>query len=302
MMAAEKQTLLRGELLHDEPMSRHTSLRVGGAARVWFRPADRDDLVLFLAGLPANEPLYWVGLGSNLLVRDGGLDGTVIAMQGRLADIHMHADDNRVLYAEAGVTCARVARLAAREGLTGAEFLAGIPGTMGGALAMNAGAYGHETWERARRVETVDRRGRVHIRTPEDFDIGYRHVSQPNEEWFLSAELVLDPNPDDDGRERIKDLLRKRADTQPITRPTCGSVFRNPPGDHAARLIESAGLKGFCVGGACVSEKHANFIENTGEACAADVEALIASVMDTVERKHGVRLIPEVHMVGRPVA
>lgn len=298
MMVAEQQVELRGELRHDESMAQHTSLRVGGPARRYYLPADRDDLVAFLATVPADEPLYWFGLGSNLLVRDNGLDGTVIAIQGRLSEVH--ATGKRGVYAEAGVYCAKVARLAARAGLAGAGFLAGIPGTMGGALAMNAGAFGHETWERVARVETIDRFGQVRTRLPADFEIAYRHVAGPEGEWFLAAELLLERGSEAEAREDIRTLLRRRGDTQPTTQPSCGSVFRNPVGDHAARLIESAGLKGTCIGGACVSEKHANFIINTGTATARDVEMLIVTIMDTVEQQHGIRLHPEVHIVGEP--
>jgi UDP-N-acetylmuramate dehydrogenase len=180
------------------------------------------------------------------------------------------------------------------------EFLAGIPGTMGGALAMNAGAYGSETWSRVRRVHTVDRHGEIRERMPADFRIGYRQVQGPPGEWYLEAELDLEPGNAAESLERIRDLLERRGSSQPIGLPTCGSVFRNPPGDHAARLIESAGLKGAREGGAQVSEKHANFIVNTGDASARDIARLIERVQSEVERTSGVRLIPEVHRVEGP--
>ncbi|WP_039959867.1 UDP-N-acetylmuramate dehydrogenase [endosymbiont of Riftia pachyptila] len=298
-MAAMQPQGLRGEMRYDEPMARHTTWRVGGPARRFYRPADREDLILFLQGLPEDETLFWLGLGSNLLVRDGGFDGTVIATQGRLDRIEWRGE--RQLYVEAGVTCARVARMAARAGLCGVEFLAGIPGTLGGALAMNAGAFGGEIWPRVIGVEMVDRRGRLWWRSPDEFEIGYRSVKGRAGEWFLAAELQLLQGDADSTQAKIRSLLERRGATQPTRMPSCGSVFRNPPGDHAARLIEAAGLKGLQIGGAQVSEKHSNFIVNTGEATAADIEALIERVQQQVEARSGVRLVTEVHRIGEPL-
>jgi len=289
---------LRGELLHDEPMARHTSWRAGGPAQRFYRPADADDLAQFLRGLPAQEPVFWIGLGSNLLVRDGGIRGTVVCTAGMLDALVLTAPDT--VRAGAGVACAKVARFCTRHGLTGVEFLAGIPGTLGGALAMNAGAFGGEIWDAVAQAETVDRRGERHRRTPAEYDIGYRSVRGPADEWFLGAWLQLTPGDGAQATARIKDLLARRNATQPVQQPSCGSVFRNPPGDHAARIIEACGLKGTRIGGACVSDKHANFIVNTGDATAADIEALIEQVQAVVEQKHGVRLVREVHIVGEP--
>ncbi|QKT03045.1 UDP-N-acetylmuramate dehydrogenase [Ectothiorhodospiraceae bacterium 2226] len=287
---------LRGRLLHDEPLARHTSWRVGGPADRFYLPADIDDLALFLSELPAGEPVFWLGLGSNLLVRDGGLRGTVVCTSGVLNGLARQADGT--LRAEAGVPCAKVARLAAREGLGGAEFLGGIPGTMGGALAMNAGAFGGETWSLVAAVETLGPRGERHLRTPAQYRIGYRDVQPPVAgECFVAAHLCLPPA-DEDARARTKALLARRNATQPTSQPNAGSVFRNPPGDHAARLIETAGLKGLREGGAWVSEKHANFIVHAGEACAADIERLIERVAAKVAEVHGVTLVREVRIVG----
>lgn len=297
MMAARELTALRGELRHQEPLAGYTSWRVGGPARAFYRPADADDLALFLRGLPREEPLLWLGLGSNLLVRDGGFPGTVIALQGRLSDIEVDGD---CLRAGAGASCARVAREAARAGLTGAAFLAGIPGTLGGALAMNAGAFGGETWPVVRRVRTLDRAGELRERGPEDYAIAYREVRGPEDEWFVGAELALRAGDVSAEQARIRELLARRGATQPTGLPSAGSTFRNPPGDHAARLIEAAGLKGLRVGGAEVSPKHANFIINTGEATAADIETLIERVRAAVQARFGVELETEVHIVGVP--
>ncbi len=287
---------VRGELRPDEPLARHTTWRVGGPARWFLRPADRADLATLMAALPHDTPLLWLGLGSNLLVRDGGFAGLVVATRGRLDAIEMHGP--RRLYAEAGTPCALVARFAARQGLTGAEFLAGIPGTLGGALAMNAGAFGGTIWPLVRGVETLDRRGRSHARTPADYAVGYRSVQGPAGEWFLAAELELQPGDVRSAQGRIRELLERRAATQPTAEASCGSVFRNPPGDHAARLIEAAGLKGLRQGGAQVSPRHANFIVNRGGATAADIEALIETVRERVARAFGIDLQTEVRIVG----
>ncbi len=286
----------KGEMLYQEPLSRYTTWRVGGPARRMYRPVDSDDLVRFMRSLPDDEPLLWLGLGSNLLVRDGGFDGTVILTRGCLEQIE-RVDDCRVR-AEAGVSSAKLARVTAHGGLCGVEFLAGIPGTFGGALAMNAGAFGSEIWEWVEQVETIDRRGEIQRRVPEEFEVGYRQVKAPEGEWFIAATVRLNPGDGDAALDAIQELLDKRASTQPIGLPSCGSVFRNPEGDYAARLIEETGLKGRCIGKACVSDKHANFIINTGEARAADIEELIWMVRDRVKEATGVSLVTEVRIVG----
>jgi len=296
MMAAESVSGLRGELTTDEPMSEHTSWRVGGTADRCYRPADLDDLRHFLAGVPDNEPLVWIGLGSNVLVRDGGIRGTVILPFGGLDSLERLGEN--VVRAGAGVTCAKVARFAVRHGLTGAEFLAGIPGTMGGALAMNAGAFGGETWSLVAAVQTVDRHGGLHVRQREEYRVGYRSVSAPENEWFVSADLQLQPGETAAAQARVRSLLERRAATQPTKQPSCGSVFRNPANDFAARLIDTCGLKGEQIGQAQVSEKHANFIVNLGGARATDIEALIRYVQQRVQQQHGVRLEPEVRILG----
>jgi len=299
-MAAQTTQRWRGELGYDEPMARHTSWRAGGAARRFYKPADLADLSVFLQDLDPDEPLLWVGLGSNLLVRDGGFPGTVIFTFGALTALEWL--DDITLRAEAGVSCARVARETTRQGLTGVEFLAGIPGTMGGALAMNAGAFGGETWPRVVAVETVDRQGRLRRREAADFQVGYRSVTGVPGEWFVAAHLRLEPGDAAAAQRRIRELLDRRGATQPTQQYSCGSVFRNPPGDHAARLIEAAGLKGTRLGGAQISEKHANFIVNTGNASAADIETLLLQVQAEVMRVHGVRLEPEACIVGEAAA
>lgn len=290
---------LRGTLKLDEPMRAHTSWRIGGNADRFYQPADVDDLANFLSQQDPSEPLFWVGLGSNLLVRDGGLRATVIALFGVLDQIRLLGDNS--VEAESGVSCAKLAKFCARHGLEGAEFFAGIPGTVGGALAMNAGAYGSETWSRVSAVETIDRDGRRHRRLPADFAIAYRSVVSEREEWFVSAQFALERGDAEASADKIRQLLRRRAASQPLSLPSCGSVFRNPPNDYAARLIEASGFKGYRVGGASVSQQHANFIVNDGNASASDVERLINEIIHKVEMDHGVRLVPEVRIVGEQV-
>ena len=316
---------LRGELRKAEPMSRHTSWRAGGVADRAYVAADLGDLRAFLAALPPDEPVYAVGLGSNLLVRDGGVRGTVIFTHGVLRHTSL---EGGLLHAGAGVPSPKVARFAAMHGLAGAEFLAGIPGTVGGALAMNAGCFGGETWNIVERVTTLDRTGRLHERARAEYDVGYRTVIlkadrhsafsvqhsasgdpaaasgggsiHPSAEWFVGASFSLLPGDSATSRAMIKQLLERRIATQPLNQPNAGSVFRNPQGDYAARLIEACGLKGFALGGAVISEKHANFIVNAGNARAADIEALIEIAHAAVRRKFGVDLEREVRIIGEP--
>ena len=284
-----------GVLRRNEPLARHTAWGIGGIADRYVEPADVVELAEFMARLPRGEPLYWMGLGSNLLVRDGGVRGTVVSTV-RLRAIDRV--DQTMLHVEAGAACPRVAKLAARHGLTGCEFLAGIPGSMGGALAMNAGAFGTETWPAVSEVETIDLNGERRWRSASSYRFGYRAVDGPRGEWFISCRLVLAPDSDGRAGTRIRELLARRAATQPTGVRSCGSVFRNPSGDYAGRLIEASGLKGRRVGGAVISDKHANFIVNESGARAADVEALIRTVIEEVERCQGVRLEPEVRIIG----
>ena len=291
---------LRGRLTHDASLAKYTSWRAGGTADTLYVPADRDDLARFLAQLPADEPVLAIGLGSNTLVRDGGVRGTVVVMHNPGATL---AVADGLIYADAGLACPKLARFAANHGCAEAEFLAGIPGTVGGALAMNAGCYGGETWRYVVRVEVLRRDGVFEIRTPADYIVGYRSVKNADAhtmDGIFTAGWFRFPEGDADAaRDRIRELLARRILAQPLDLPNAGSVFRNPPNDHAARLIETCGLKGHAIGGTRVSEKHANFIVNPhGFAKAADIEALITFVRDTVRAKTGVELEQEVRIVG----
>jgi D-alanine-D-alanine ligase len=287
---------MKGKLLFNEKLAKYTSWRVGGCAERLYIPYNKQDLCEFIATLPEAAPVFWIGLGSNLLIRDGGISGTVINTKGRLKEMGLVED--LIVYVEAGVPCAHVARFCAEQGLIGAEFLAGIPGTMGGALKMNAGAFGGDTWSIVKQVEMINGVGQVNNRYPVDFDVSYRSVKSVNQEWFLSCHLQLQSGDTTTSQKKIKSLLEHRANTQPTNQASCGSVFKNPEGDYAARLIEMAGLKGFAMGGARVSEKHANFIVNTDNASAADIEDLIYAVQKQVKTQLGVELQTEVCMVG----
>jgi UDP-N-acetylmuramate dehydrogenase len=294
---AEAETMSqRGIMKQHEPMRRHTSWRVGGAADHFYQPADSADLQNFLRHLSPQEPLFWIGLGSNLLVRDGGIRGTVICTSGVMNRIDW-LEDGRV-YVEVGVASPQVARQTAKRGLSGAEFLCGIPGTFGGALAMNAGAMGGETWDVVESVTMINRQGKLVIRQASEFEVAYRHVKRAADEWFVGATLNLQPGNSEDSLARIKQHLARRGATQPTQQPNAGSVFRNPENDYAARLIEMCGLKNTCIGGACVSEKHANFIINTGTATARDIELLIERVAGEVKQSTGIELVREVQIVG----
>jgi UDP-N-acetylmuramate dehydrogenase len=296
---------IKPAVLHDEPMAKHTSWRVGGPADRFARPASVAELKTFLAELPADMPVTVIGLGSNLLVRDGGIRGAVICTSGLPKAALCIGDEaggtahagGALIRASAGLPCATFAKRCASLGVGPAAFFAGIPGTIGGALAMNAGAFGGETWDRVRSVETIDRRGTVRARAKSEFTIGYRSVRGAAGEWFLTAVFAMASAEPTDAAE-IRALLRQRGEKQPLGTPSAGSVFRNPEGAHAGALIERAGLKGARVGGAVVADKHANFIINEGTATAADVEALIAMIRARVLEATGVVLEPEVRIIG----
>ena len=295
MMALAKDIGVQGEVRYDEPMSRHTSWRAGGPADVFFIPASVDDLATFLRELDRETPIFWHGVGSNLLVRDGGFRGVVVSATKMLRDLERV--DSYLVRAGAGLPCTQLARQCIRWGLGPSEFFAGIPGTVGGALAMNAGAHGGETWERVESVRTIDRDGEIHERAPAEYTVGYRSVTGPANEWFIEGTFRFDPDVQP-SMEQMKAMLERRQATQPLGLPSCGSVFRNPPGDFSARLIEAAGLKGYRIGGAEVSEKHANFIINRDDATATDIEELIEHVRQTVLDVHGIELVHEVRIVG----
>lgn len=290
--------ILSGELLLREPLSNYNTWRVGGIAKSMYKPKNIQDLAKYLQSLPASEPILWLGLGSNSLIKDTGFSGSVVLTQGCLANIDL-LDINSVRV-EAGVSCAKMARFCAKNNLAGAEFWAGIPGTIGGALRMNAGCYNGETWQFVNEVEVMNRTGKIYKKSKSDFEIAYRHVTGLNaDEWFIAATFEFKQGNKDESLVTIKDLLARRAATQPTNEYNCGSVFRNPPNNYAAKLIEDCKLKGYKIGGAQVSEKHANFIINyDGQAKAQDIEQLIEFVKNAVYENTNINLIQEVHIIG----
>lgn len=296
MNAARNIETLRGTYEKNVPLARFTSWKVGGKADVLYRPVDLMDLRDFLITLDETIPITWLGRGTNVLVRDGGIRGVVILLHGCLDQLeHL---ERTMIRAEVGTACVKLARFSADQNLVGAEFLAGIPGTVGGALAMNSGAYESETWEFVTQVETIDRQGQLHSHSPEDFQIGYRSVQGLKQEWFVAAKFKFSIGDGKQARSKIRELMNKRNASQPVGNQSCGSVFRNPDNDRAARLIDVCNLKGTLVGGAQVSTKHANFIINSGNATAKDIEELILKVRATIENECGVSLVPEVKIIG----
>lgn len=298
IITASQREQLKGKLLSNEPLAKHTTWRIGGKADWVFFPADLDDLSKFLSFLPADEPLLWLGWGSNVLIRDGGFRGTIIITQPGLNRIKL-TDDN-LIYAETGVSINQVIQFGLQHDLGGIDFLAGIPGTIGGALTMNAGAFGGQTWDWVEKVITIDRFGKQFKRPKSEFTINYRHVNHPQKthEWFVAAYLKLLPVDRIAAEKNINEIMMRRKAKQPLEYPNAGSVFKNPPNNYAASLIEKSGLKGLRVGGASVSTKHANFIVNDQNASAKDVEQLIAKVINEVEQQQGIKLETEVLIFG----
>jgi len=280
---------MKDMITHNESMSKHCSFRVGGFAQIFFEPSSIQELSDYLKS--NNLPVLILGLGSNILIRQKGFEGVVI----KLGNLKELSTQGNFVSAQAGLTLAKLSRFCESNNLYGAEFLSAIPGTVGGALAMNAGAFGSEFWNHVVTVTTINSHGHIEQRDKLDFDIDYRYVNHHNrDEYFISAKLVFNDNP---SQLNIKELLSKRNKLQPIGKASCGSVFKNPKKGYAAELIEKCNLKGFCIGGACVSEKHANFIINNGDASADDIEKLIRHIQKTVLDKHSISLETEVVII-----
>jgi len=277
-----------------EPMAAHTTLAVGGPARWFFRPADRQSLMLSLQACPADVVILPLGRGSNMLVPDTGFDGFIVD----LSDLNDMQFDACTVSAGAGVRMSRFARQCAEHGLSGCEFMATVPGDIGGGVAMNAGCFAQQVSDTLREIEVVLRDGSLVQMDATDLQMGYRHTALPTGSLVVSATFTLQTDHPEQIRERMRSMRSRRSSTQPLAQPNCGSVFKNPVGDHAARLIEAAGLKGFRIGGAQISDQHANFIVNTGEASSADIVALIRRAQAAVKQHSGIDLEPEVRMVG----
>ena len=280
--------------LRNESLSRHTSWKVGGPADVFFIPDNRQDLSQFLSQNKGNS-VTWLGNGTNVLVRDGGIRGVVISTKKSINKITMAAENScRV---EVGASCMDLALFAEKNEMGPAAFFSGIPGSIGGALTMNAGSFGHETWEFVESVEVIDEVGIIHHLDPKEFKFSYRSVEFPFPLWFVSC-LMKFPESETTTKSELKAMRDQRIKTQPLTEDTCGSVFKNPKSDHAGDLIERAGLKGYKIGGCSISTKHANFIVNEGGATSADIEELIKHVQNIVKAKFDVDLETEVRIIG----
>ncbi|MGD9967710.1 MAG: UDP-N-acetylmuramate dehydrogenase [Hyphomonadaceae bacterium] len=294
---------VRGRLLRGEALAPFTWFRVGGPADALFLPADAEDLAQFLAALSPQTPVPAIGVGSNLIVRDGGVPGVVIRLAGRQWAQIETLEGARVK-AGAGALDAMVAKAAARAGIAGLEFYAGIPGTIGGALTMNAGCYGSETKDVLIEATALDRRGARIRLTHADFGFTYRHNALPEGLIFLDATFQGRPDEPAAVAARMAEITAKREASQPIREKTGGSTFKNPVGADgqklsAWKLNDEAGMRGARRGGAQVSEKHANFLINTGEATAADIEGLGEDVRAAVRAKHGIELEWEIKRLGR---
>jgi len=291
----ERLPQVRGRLTAQAPLAGITWFRVGGPAEVMFRPADLEDLQHFLSGLPADVPVTVIGVGSNLLVRDGGVPGVVLRLGRSFAEIRIGPGHIR---AGAAALDLNIARTAAEAGIAGLEFLSGIPGTMGGALRMNAGAYGHELVDVVTTAEAVDRQGKLHRLTKGDLGLTYRHSSVPEDWIFTGAELAGGLGATDAILARLAEIQAARETTQPIRSRTGGSTFANPPGQKAWELIDRAGCRGLTLGGAMVSEKHCNFLINTGQATAAEIESLGETLRRRVREATGIELRWEIRRIG----
>ncbi|MCP4473203.1 MAG: UDP-N-acetylmuramate dehydrogenase [Gammaproteobacteria bacterium] len=286
----------QGEVIHHMPLTSYTTWRAGGAAERLYPLTNLSSLATFLRKLPPQEKITWLGLGSNTLVRDGGIAGTTVINRGGVTRLEQL--DGQTIYANAATPCGRLARFAAQRNLGGVEFLAGIPGTVGGALRMNAGCFGGEIWQWVAKVVMITRHGEFSIWPASAFKVSYRQVVMPEEYWFTGCYFHLESKDKKESLKLIRDIIAKRNASQPTSLPSCGSVFRNPPGDFAARLIDQCGLKGYRIGGAMVSPKHANFIVNSGGASASEIEQLIEHVAEVVETKMAVKLEKEVKIIG----
>lgn len=288
---------LRGRLAADAPLGSQTWFRVGGNAEALFRPADEDDLAHFLALCPADVPVTVIGMASNLLVRDGGVPGVVIRLGGPFADITVEGD---IVTAGAGALDLNVALTAQQAGLAGLEFLSGIPGTIGGAVRMNGGAYGAETVDVILSADGIDRQGRRHAWTGAELGLTYRHCGVSEDVIFTRARFRGRPDDPAAIKARIDAIQQARADSQPVRARTGGSTFANPHGHKAWQLIDAAGCRGLTIGGAQISEKHCNFLLNLGDATAHDIESLGEEVRRRVKAGSGIDLRWEIRRIGLP--
>lgn len=289
--------LSEDEVMFNEPMSNHTSFRIGGPADVFVIPKSRDKLLSVLELCKKlNIPYYVIGNGSNLLVRDGGFRGVIIQILKELSDVKI--TDTKV-YAEAGILLSKLSKIICEAGLEGFEFAAGIPGTLGGAVYMNAGAYDGEMKQIVESVEAIDSKGQIVTLLPDELEFGYRTSAIAKKGYIvLSATLQLAYGDKEKIREKIEHLNYLRKSKQPLEMPSAGSTFKRPEGYFAGKLIMDSGLRGYSIGDAQVSEKHCGFVVNKGNATCKDVLALIKHIQDTVRDNAGIELEPEVRIIG----
>lgn len=287
---------IKGRLVMDAPLSRLSWFRTGGNADILFEPADEADLIAVLRHLPGDTPITLIGVGSNLLVRDGGVEGMVIRLGRGFSEICVRGN---VVKAGAAAMDVHVAKAAHKASLTGLEFLVGVPGTIGGALKMNAGAYGREIKDVLKHAHAVDRYGHIHELAPKDFKFSYRHTGLADNLILLSASFDAVTGDSDAIAAKMNEISTARAESQPLGTRTGGSTFKNPDGQHAWELVDRAGCRGLRIGGAQVSEKHCNFLINHGDATADDIEKLGEQVRAQVLDKTGVALEWEIRRIGR---
>ena len=285
---------IKGKYLFNEPLSNYTSWKVGGPADILFTPKNRDDLSQFIK-TSHDKHITWLGNGTNVLVRDGGIRGAVISTRKSINKINMETENSCRI--ETGASCMDLALFAEKNQLGPAAFFSGIPGSIGGALTMNAGSFGHETWEFVESVEVINEAGVIDHLEPKEFKFSYRSVEFPFPLWFISC-LMKFPESETTTKSELRAMRDQRIKTQPLSEDTCGSVFKNPKPDHAGNLIERAGLKGYKIGGCSISTKHANFIVNEGGATSAEIEELIRHVQNIVKAKFDVNLETEVRIIG----
>lgn len=288
---------IRGTYEAGAILAPYTWFRVGGPAEVLFSPADRDDLAAFLAGCPLDVPLTVIGVASNTLIRDGGIPGVTIKLGRAFAEIRVDGD---LVTAGAAAPDRKVAAVARDHAVAGLEFLTGIPGVIGGAVRMNAGAYGREVVDIITSAEAVDRQGAVHVLTPAALDLTYRHCGVPDDWIFTSATLRGAAGEKAAITARMEEISSAREESQPVKARTGGSTFANPPGHKAWQLIDAVGGRGLRLGGAQVSEKHCNFLLNTGDATASDIEELGEELRRRVKAQFGIELRWEIRRVGTP--
>jgi len=289
------QKMVKGNLRKNVSLKEYNTWKVGGKAEYFFEPKNLDDLITFLKNINKKNVTF-LGNGSNVLIRDGGINGFVICLKSSLNNYKLKQNNEFIF--EAGLSCMKIAQITARENFTGLEFLCGIPGSLGGALAMNAGCYGGNVWEYVTSVDLIDKKGNILKKTKEDFKISYRKINLDKDLFFISATFSLKENLLKNSSSIIKEYLKDRRSKQPTGQPSCGSVFKNPENSHAASLIDSLGLKEYKIGGAQVSKKHANFIISNKTASSLDIENLIEYIQKKVYEKKKIYLETEVKFIG----